>query len=194
MNRPTWRRLVVPAVFLVSAAGLVLEITLTRLFSLFFQYHFAFLAVSLAVLGLSLGAAWERLRKVRREPPEKTLVKPLAALGLSLLLAALALSWLPAANSILLAVAVAVIPFVFVGRFMAAVFACFAQFSGRLYAADLIGGAAGVLVTLGLLGVWSPFSLLLLLGGVTGLLAAILVYTSADLKPDRRYTVGPLLI
>jgi predicted membrane-bound spermidine synthase len=194
MNRPTWHRLVVPAVFLVSAAGLVLEITLTRLFSLFFQYHFAFLAVSLAVLGLSLGAAWERLRKVRREPPEKPLVKPLVALSPSLLLGALALSWLPAANSILLAVAVAVVPFVFVGRFLAAVFTCFAQASGRLYAADLIGGAAGVLVTLELLGVWSPMSLLLLLGGVTGLFAAIFVYSSADLRPDRRYTVGPLVV
>jgi predicted membrane-bound spermidine synthase len=194
MNRPFWHRLVVPAVFLVSAAGLVLEITLTRLFSLFFQYHFAFLAVSLAVLGLSLGAAWERIRKIRRELPEYTLANPLAALSLSLLLAALALSWLPAANSILLAVIIGVIPFVFVGRFMAALFACFAQASGRLYAADLIGGAAGVLGALALLSVWSPFSLLLLLGGGTGLLTAIFVYTSRDLRQDRRYAIGTLIV
>ncbi|MEZ4663752.1 MAG: hypothetical protein R2911_39970 [Caldilineaceae bacterium] len=39
------------------AAGLMFEITITRLFSLFFQYHYAYLALSLAVLGISLGAA-----------------------------------------------------------------------------------------------------------------------------------------
>ena len=43
------RRLALIALFVVSAAGLVFEITLTRLFSLFFEYHFTFLAVSLAV-------------------------------------------------------------------------------------------------------------------------------------------------
>ncbi len=193
MNRPSWHRLVIPAVFLVSAAGLTLEIALTRVFSLFFQYHFAFLAVSMAVLGLSLGAAWERLRKIGRELPEETLVKPLAVLSLSLLAAALALSWLPAANSVPLSVVIAVIPFVFIGQFMAAVFACFAQVSGRLYAADLIGGASGVLGVLWLLGVWSPFSLLLFLSGVTGILAAIFVYASHGLRKERRYVVGTLL-
>ncbi len=45
------------ALFLVSAAGLAFEIVLTRIFSLVLQYHYAFLAVSLAILGLALGAA-----------------------------------------------------------------------------------------------------------------------------------------
>src|SRR5271165_4136575 len=56
-NTPQARRLMLVALLVVSASGLVFEISLTRLFSLFFQYHFTFLAVSLAVLGLSAGAA-----------------------------------------------------------------------------------------------------------------------------------------
>ena len=43
--------------FLLSAASLAFEVTLTHLFSLVFQYHFAFLAVSCAILGLGAGAA-----------------------------------------------------------------------------------------------------------------------------------------
>ena len=66
------------ALFIVSGTGLAFEITLTRIFSLFFQYHFAFLAVSLAVLGLSLGAAWGHFRT---RPTTRTLVFILMALG-----------------------------------------------------------------------------------------------------------------
>jgi hypothetical protein len=42
--------------FLLSAASLAFEVALTHLFSLVFQYHFAFLAISSAILGLGMGA------------------------------------------------------------------------------------------------------------------------------------------
>lgn len=41
------------AVLALAAVGLAYEVTLTRLFSLIFQYHYVFLIVSLAVLGLA---------------------------------------------------------------------------------------------------------------------------------------------
>jgi hypothetical protein len=44
------------AVAAISASGLAYESLLTRMFSLVFQYHFAFVAVSLAVFGLGIGA------------------------------------------------------------------------------------------------------------------------------------------
>src|SRR5512139_3136911 len=43
--------------FLLSAASLAFEVVLTHLYSLVFQYHFAFLAISTAILGLGIGAA-----------------------------------------------------------------------------------------------------------------------------------------
>jgi hypothetical protein len=44
------------ALLLFAGVGLAFELTLTRLFSLLFQYHYVFLVVSLSVLGLGLGA------------------------------------------------------------------------------------------------------------------------------------------
>src|SRR3954468_19713154 len=89
------RRLALIALFVVSGAGLVFEITLTRLFSLFFQYHFTFLAVSLAILGLSLGAASAHYLTSERLHAARTLTIVSAALSLSLVGATLIIAWLP---------------------------------------------------------------------------------------------------
>ena len=45
-------------VFLLSMAGLCLEITLTRIFSLAQWYHFAFMAVSIALLGFGASGSF----------------------------------------------------------------------------------------------------------------------------------------
>ena len=43
------------AVALCSLATILLELTLTRIFSVVFYYHFAFLAISIALFGLGAG-------------------------------------------------------------------------------------------------------------------------------------------
>jgi hypothetical protein len=48
MNNQSLNKRVLAVIFLLSASGLAYEVTLTRLFSLFFQYHYVFLIVSLA--------------------------------------------------------------------------------------------------------------------------------------------------
>src|SRR5687767_15068614 len=50
------RRSFLAGVALVSAGILILELSLTRIFSVTMFYHFAFLAVSIALLGLSASA------------------------------------------------------------------------------------------------------------------------------------------
>src|SRR5260370_41108413 len=50
LNRPRLRAYA--AIGLVSAAVLLYEITITRVLSVVLWYHFAFLAISLAILGL----------------------------------------------------------------------------------------------------------------------------------------------
>src|SRR5438105_15000240 len=47
----------------VSFAGLLLELGLTRLFSVVLFYHFAFLAISVALLGLGAGGVFAYVRK-----------------------------------------------------------------------------------------------------------------------------------
>src|SRR5271157_1048688 len=51
------------AVALMSFSALLLELGLTRLFSVVLFYHFAFLAISIALLGLGAGAVFAFLRR-----------------------------------------------------------------------------------------------------------------------------------
>src|ERR1700730_6859884 len=50
---------------LTSFAALLLELALTRLFSVVLFYHFAFLAISIALLGLGAGGVCAYLLKTR---------------------------------------------------------------------------------------------------------------------------------
>src|ERR687888_2559457 len=46
------RKLLFAGIFLTSLSGLVLEVSITRIFSAAIWYHFAFVAVSVALVGL----------------------------------------------------------------------------------------------------------------------------------------------
>src|ERR1700730_19098442 len=50
---------------LTSFAALLLELSLTRLFSVVLFYHFAFLAISIALLGLGAGGVFAYLLKAK---------------------------------------------------------------------------------------------------------------------------------
>src|SRR5438045_586935 len=53
---PRAGRLTYTALFLVALATLMYEVLLTRIFSVTLYYHFAFVAVSVALFGMTLGA------------------------------------------------------------------------------------------------------------------------------------------
>src|SRR3954471_21751027 len=55
------------AIALVSFASLLLELGLTRLFSVVLFYHFAFLAISVALLGLGAGGVFAYVRRPQLE-------------------------------------------------------------------------------------------------------------------------------
>src|SRR5215475_832780 len=54
------RRIVI-AVALISFASLLLELAMTRLFSVVLFYHFAFFAISVALLGLGSGGVFAHI-------------------------------------------------------------------------------------------------------------------------------------
>src|SRR5205807_6006744 len=56
-------RAVLAGVALSSFAALLLELALTRLFSVVLFYHFAFLAISIALLGLGAGGVYAHVRQ-----------------------------------------------------------------------------------------------------------------------------------
>src|SRR2546429_3919909 len=51
------------AIFLITLSGLVLEVRLTRIYSASIWYHFAFVAISVALLGWGLGGFTVHLLK-----------------------------------------------------------------------------------------------------------------------------------
>src|SRR6202140_4039709 len=59
---------------LASFAALLLELSLTRLFSVVLFYHFAFLAISIALLGLGAGGVCAYLLKTRLAGTETRLL------------------------------------------------------------------------------------------------------------------------
>jgi hypothetical protein len=66
------------AIALVSAAVMLYEVAITRILSVVLWYHFAFLAVSLAMLGLGAPGVWYSLRPAS----ERSLERALLAAGL----------------------------------------------------------------------------------------------------------------
>jgi hypothetical protein len=62
-TRKTGNRALLAGIGLSSFAALLLELALTRLFSVVLFYHFAFLAISIALLGLGAGGVFAYLKK-----------------------------------------------------------------------------------------------------------------------------------
>jgi hypothetical protein len=71
------------AVLILALTGLAFQVSLTRIFSLLFQYHYVFLVVSAAILGLGAGAALGYVALQRRltEGGERTLTLSILALA-----------------------------------------------------------------------------------------------------------------
>src|SRR3954454_16303044 len=65
LSVPMSLRAVMLAVALVSLSSLLLELALTRLFSVVLFYHFAFFAISVALLGLGSGGVFAHVRRTR---------------------------------------------------------------------------------------------------------------------------------
>jgi spermidine synthase len=156
---------------LSSYAALLLELALTRLFSVVLFYHFAFLAISIALLGLGAGGVFAYLRKERLNRVEtRTLAARLCCLNaiaipivLEIVLhvpVSLELSWgnLGRLTALYLAAAV---PFFLTGLLFSVVFARESRTITRLYGADLLGGAIACLSIVPLLnGIGGPNTIL----------------------------------
>src|ERR671923_2697028 len=66
------RRLLFVGIFLIALSGLVLEVSITRIFSAAIWYHFAFVAVSVALVGLGASGLVVQygIKKLRGKWPE----------------------------------------------------------------------------------------------------------------------------
>jgi spermidine synthase len=167
---------------LTSFAALLLELALTRLFSVVLFYHFAFLAISIALLGLGAGGVFACLLKKRLARTDtRTLAARLCIDSSILVFIALeVVLHVPVALDItgrdflhLTALyVVAALPFFLTGVQFSVIFARETRRIPRLYAADLSGGALACLAVVPLLN-W--------LGGPNTILAAAVVTAAAGM-------------
>jgi spermidine synthase len=168
---------------LTSFAALLLELALTRIFSVVLFYHFAFLAISVALLGLGAGgvfacllkswlAGWETRALASRLCLANAVV---VALVLEIVLhvpVALNLSGKTFLRLTVLYLASAV-PFFLTGLLFSVVFARETQRIPKMYGADLGGGALACLAVVPLLN-WLGGPNAILVSGVVLSVAAMI--------------------
>ena len=141
-----------------AAAVLLIEIALTRLFSVLLFYHYSFLAVALALFGLAAGGV--SASRQRFDDPNEVMLQvrtslrraSIALLALILLLVLTS----PANESIAVAVGgamVSAVPLFLLGKVLALSLALGRARIHRLYAIDLVTSAAAALLTIPLLAV-----------------------------------------
>ncbi|MDQ2776473.1 MAG: hypothetical protein M3Y57_16390 [Acidobacteriota bacterium] len=137
-----------------SLATLLLELALTRVFSVIYYYHFAFLAISIALFGLGAGGVLSYVVASLRGSLFNKLGMLAAANAVAIVLCLCFLlnqTGEMTTLDLMTAYFVAAIPFLFSGTILSLVVAETIQRVDRVYFFDLIGAAAGCAVLVALL-------------------------------------------
>ncbi|MEO8260776.1 MAG: hypothetical protein ABI868_25750, partial [Acidobacteriota bacterium] len=148
-------------VALISATLLMTELALTRIFSVVMYYHFAFLAISIALFGLSASGVFAYVaRRWLDRYPARVLLAGQAAIYAVCTVVALfvlvrlrvGLNYTPRNLQLMLIIyALAALPFFSGGLVITLAISRFSARINTIYAADLTGAAAGCLVLIPLL-------------------------------------------
>lgn len=165
---------------LVTLATMMFEILLTRIFSVTTWYHFAFVAISVAMFGMTAGALIVYLAPnfFRAERAPAQMAWSTLAFGVTMVVCFIAhlhipFMWETANTRGILNVAgtyaVISIPFVFSGICVCLALTRFPGRVGRLYAADLAGAAAGCIAIIALLNFTDGLSAVIAVAALAGL-------------------------
>ncbi len=156
-----------------TLATLILELSLTRIFSVVFYYHFAFLAISVALFGLGAGGVFSYVVA----PKPGNLWAKLGWLALANALSVVASLWfvlsragVPGNGTLALVYFAAALPFFLAGTVVSLAISEAVERVDRAYFFDLAGAASGCLLLI-------PF--LNLFGGPNTVIAAGVVYAAS---------------
>ncbi|MBO0910192.1 MAG: hypothetical protein J2P13_00255 [Acidobacteria bacterium] len=184
-------------VSLISFSVLLLELALTRLFSVVLFYHFAFLAISIALLGLGAGGVFAHLSKswlARHDA--RSIMAGSSLLNAVLIFAVLEIVLhvpvslkLTGGNFLRLSVIYlsAAVPFFLTGLEFSVIFARQASRVTALYGADLTGGAMACLAVVPLLNSMGAPNVVLLAAVVASVAGAVW-------SPHRRSRAGAVVL
>jgi predicted membrane-bound spermidine synthase len=169
------------AVFLITLSGLVFEIGLTRIYSATIWYHFAFVAISMALLGWGLGGLAVHLLKRTWSPSSDRAAVLTMLYGVAIPLCLRVLVAFPFEFSRLaLYFLMPLVPFFLGGMALAMIFDLHRRGAGSLYFADLLGASLGAVTVT---------ALLQLVGGEESLLLAAVAPLVASALLSRRLRV-----
>ena len=174
------------AVFLITLSGLMFEIGLTRIFSATIWYHFAFVAISVALLGWGLGGFGLHALRRRFAP----------SLDRAALLTLLYAASIPVSlwsivhfpfhpDRLAFYFAASCLPFLLAGSSLSMVFALRRSQAGTLYFADLLGASLGAVAITFLLS-W--------LGAEQAVLAVALAPAAAAALLSRRVRIPAIVV
>jgi hypothetical protein len=165
--------------FLVTLSTLMLEIALTRIFSVTMWYHFAFLAISVALFGMTFGALAVHLlpRRFGDAQVKRDLWVYSLLFGVAIAVCFVLQLFIPftpsltvgGITSVVLICVTISIPFVFSGVVVCLALTRFPERISRLYATDLIGAGLGCILLVVLFAWFDGPSLVILIGAVAAL-------------------------
>jgi hypothetical protein len=163
-------------VALTTLATLLLELSLTRIFSVVFYYHFAFLAISIALFGLGAGGVFSYIVSGWRMPLFRKLGY-LSMLNGLLVMAALAVVVAqkeePGAWGLTLVYFTTSLPFFVSGTIVSLAISETVERIDRVYFFDLLGASAGCLLLVPFLNYFGGTSTVMLVAVLFAAAAAI---------------------
>jgi hypothetical protein len=186
------------ALGIVTASTLMLQVVVTRLFSAVLAYHFSFLAISLAMLGVGAGSLliYVRPQWFEGRSVESSLARWSAIYAVLLVLLPLVLVHLELSSektvavgfivNLTIACVVTALPSLASGVVVALTIDRFASFIGPVYAYDLVGAGLGALVVVPVLG-FGPAPVLLV---ALGILVAWAAWLFCPETGSRRLALG----
>jgi len=182
------------AIFILATATLSYQILITRFFSVMLYYHFAFAAISLAMLGLTRGAMVVYNNPARYAPDRVGVefanhAAWFAITGVGAMIAFLCVPLVVPADYVMVALGVATVafvrPFTESGVCITLLLTRLPYSGGWLYAADLAGAALGCIGVILLLLVVDPVSATLGIGALAAGAGWIMVRHSGDFRSLR---------
>ncbi len=179
-------------VFLITFSILVFQILQTRILSVIAWYYLAFFAISVAMLGMTVGAVWVYVRRDRFEcvPLTVTLTNfamltavamPASVIVQYCLITTLSASWITIAAWSLLLAAMA-LPYVFSGVAVSLALTRSPFPAGQVYGADLVGAALGCLAVIGLLNYLDAPTAVFAAGTIAGCSAVAFAISGGELQ------------
>ncbi|HYZ83288.1 MAG TPA: hypothetical protein VE621_02750, partial [Bryobacteraceae bacterium] len=178
-------------VALTTLATLILELTLTRIFSVVFYYHFAFLAISIALFGLGAGGVFSYVFAPKDGAVFRRLgMLACAASATSVLSIGFVLTRTQLDNATLAVIYfTSALPFLFAGSTVSMAISETIERVDRVYFFDLIGAAAGCLLLVPFLNMFGGPNTIVVASAMLAVSAAIWFHLSGGIK-ERAAAVG----